>query len=83
MLLQGDFIWIEPVGSKSDFVCPIGARVLEADQGRIRVKDDDGQVCFLKAVGTCNSEFTLVAETSVFCIYGGCRKLPQIILKRR
>ena len=29
--------------TKSQFSCPIGARVLEADQGRIRVIDDDGQ----------------------------------------
>lgn len=41
--VQGDYIWIEPV-VKSEFASPIGARVLDAEAGRIRVLDDEGQV---------------------------------------
>jgi hypothetical protein len=43
LLVQGDHIWIEPT-VKSEFSCPIGARVLDTDQGRIRVLDDESNV---------------------------------------
>lgn len=40
-LLQGDYIWIEPVTGK-EFDVAIGARVISAEGRRIQVRDDDG-----------------------------------------
>lgn len=43
VLLQGDYIWIEPVSGR-EFDVAIGARVISAEGRRIQVKDDDGKV---------------------------------------
>jgi len=42
-MLQGDYIWIEPVSGR-EFDVAIGARVISAEGRRIQVKDDDGKV---------------------------------------
>lgn len=43
LLLQGDYIWIEPISGR-EFDVAIGARVVSAEGKRILIKDDDGQV---------------------------------------
>jgi myosin-7 len=43
IVLQGDYIWIEPVSGR-EFDVAIGARVISAEGRRIQVKDDDGKV---------------------------------------
>lgn len=42
-MLQGDYIWIEPVSGR-EFDVAIGARVASTEGKRILVKDDDGRV---------------------------------------
>jgi hypothetical protein len=42
-MIQGDYIWIEPVSGR-EFDVAIGARVISAEGRRIQVKDDDGKV---------------------------------------
>ena len=42
-ILQGDYIWIEPVSGR-EFDVAIGARVISAEGRRIQVRDDDGKV---------------------------------------
>uniref|UniRef100_A0A914X4M5 Unconventional myosin heavy chain 6 n=1 Tax=Plectus sambesii TaxID=2011161 RepID=A0A914X4M5_9BILA len=39
--LAGDFIWIEPL-NKGLFSCPVGARVVDSETGRVKVVDDQG-----------------------------------------
>ncbi|MCP9257783.1 Unconventional myosin heavy chain 6 [Dirofilaria immitis] len=36
---KGDFLWLEPT-TRSQFICPIGARVLEVEDDKFRVIDD-------------------------------------------
>ncbi|VDP17040.1 unnamed protein product [Onchocerca flexuosa] len=38
-LLQGDFLWLEPI-AKNRFIHPIGARVLEVEDDKFKVIDD-------------------------------------------
>ena len=45
-LLQGDYIWIEPI-SRREFDVAIGARVVAAEGRRIQVVDDDGEELWL------------------------------------
>lgn len=45
-MLQGDYIWIEPVSGR-EFDVAIGARVVSTEGKRILVKDDDGRVRYL------------------------------------
>lgn len=50
-MLQGDYIWIEPVSGR-EFDVAIGARVISAEGRRIQVKDDDGKVSRKYGKGT-------------------------------
>ena len=45
-MLQGDYIWIEPI-SRREFDVAIGARVVAAEGRRIQVVDDDGEELWL------------------------------------
>ncbi|VDD85245.1 unnamed protein product, partial [Enterobius vermicularis] len=56
----GDFIWIESP-SKTLFSCPIGARVVDADGGKIKVVDDQGREQWL----TSERRIRLMHPTSI------------------
>jgi hypothetical protein len=56
-VLQGDYIWIEPVSGR-EFDVAIGARVISAEGRRIQVKDDDGKVSSKYEKGALQKRFS-------------------------
>uniref|UniRef100_A0A915BGX9 Myosin-VIIa n=1 Tax=Parascaris univalens TaxID=6257 RepID=A0A915BGX9_PARUN len=48
IITKGDFIWVES-SNKNKYSCPIGARVVDSQGGRVKVVDDDGKEQWLKA----------------------------------
>lgn len=48
IILQGDFIWLESA-AKGRPTCPIGARILEVRDDKLRVIDDFAQVIILSS----------------------------------
>ncbi|KRX49079.1 Myosin-VIIa [Trichinella murrelli] len=45
---KGDYVWIPFFSNQTGFSCPIGARIVDIDNGRVFLRDDDGNETWLE-----------------------------------